>query len=159
VSGRIPRTELHGPRDLPAGPGARLERVGGPAQARAVGGPPTWPATFTRHAFVVGGESRYHLTGPSGEVHRGYWKMHVIDKPTRIDFANGFPGSDGEPTPEMRPAAGYVTFEATDGGTRMTAVTQFIDLSQMEMMVGMGMAEGMAQAIGQIDALLALASV
>jgi hypothetical protein len=41
----------------------------------------------------------------------------------------------------------------------MTAVTQFIDLSQMEMMVGMQMAEGMAQAIGQIDALLASASV
>ena len=85
--------------------------------------------------------------------------MHVIDKPTRIDFANGFAGSDGEPTPEMPPVAGYVTFEATDGGTRMTAVTQFIDLSQMEMMVGMQMAEGMAQAIGQIDALLASASV
>ena len=32
-------------------------------------GPPGWPATFTRHDFVVGGESRYHLTGPAGEVH------------------------------------------------------------------------------------------
>jgi uncharacterized protein YndB with AHSA1/START domain len=52
-------------------------------------GPPTWPATFTRHDFVVGGESRFQLTGPNGEVHRGFWRMHAIDKPVRIDFANG----------------------------------------------------------------------
>jgi len=52
-----------------------------------------------------------------------------------------------------------VTFEAIDGGTRMTVVTGFVDLSQMEMMVGMGMAEGMAQAIGQIDAMLVSVSV
>ena len=122
-------------------------------------GPPSWPATFTRHDFVVGGESRYHLSGPSGEVHHGFWKMHVIDKPNRIDFANGLAGADGEPMSELPPVAGSVTFETTDGGTRMTAVSRFVDLSQMEMMVGMGMAEGMAEAIGQIDALLASASV
>src|ERR1700733_7588270 len=63
-------------------------------------GPPGWPATFTRHDFVVGGESRYHMTGPEGEVHRSFWRMHVIDKPVRIEFDNGFVGTDGEPTPE-----------------------------------------------------------
>jgi len=36
------------------------------------GGSARWPATFTRHDFVVGGESRYHLTGPAGEVHRAF---------------------------------------------------------------------------------------
>jgi uncharacterized protein YndB with AHSA1/START domain len=122
-------------------------------------GPPTWPATFTRHDFVVGGESRYRLTGPNGEVHYGFWKMHAIDKLNRIDFANGLAGSDGEPMLEMPPAASFVTFEETETGTRMTAVTQFVDLAQMEMLVDMGMAEGMAQAIGQIDSLLAAASV
>jgi uncharacterized protein YndB with AHSA1/START domain len=34
-------------------------------------GPPTYPATFTRHDFVVGGESRYFMTGPAGETPRG----------------------------------------------------------------------------------------
>jgi uncharacterized protein YndB with AHSA1/START domain len=122
-------------------------------------GPPTWPATFTRHDFVVGGESRFHLTGPSSEVHRGYWLMLEIDKPVRIHFASGFAGADGEPMPELPPVMGYTTFEATGNGTRMTAVTHFLDLAQMEAMVGMGMAEGMTQAIGQIDALFATASV
>ena len=122
-------------------------------------GPPTFPATFTRHDFVVGGESRYFMTGPAGETPRGWWRMDAIDKPRRLEFANGLAGEDGEPVPGVEPMSGYVTFEAIDGGTRMTAVTQFVDTAQMETMLGMGMQEGMTQAIGQIDALLSSASV
>jgi uncharacterized protein YndB with AHSA1/START domain len=122
-------------------------------------GPPTFPATFTRHDFVVGGESRYFMTGPAGETPRGWWRMDAIDKPRRLEFANGLAGEDGEPVPGVEPMSGYVTFEAIDGGTRMTAVTQFLDTAQMETMLGMGMQEGMTQAIGQIDALLSSASV
>ena len=43
----------------------------------------------------------------------------------------------------MPPMAGYVTFEAIGTRTRMTAVSRFVDLAQMETMLGMGMAEGM----------------
>ncbi len=99
------------------------------------------------------------MTGPGGEVHRGYWRMTVIDKPVRIAFDNGFAGEDGEPLAGTSPANGLATFEATDRGTRMTAVTQFLDLAQMEMMIGMGMADGMTQAIGQIDPLVSSTSV
>lgn len=122
-------------------------------------GPPTFPATFTRHEFVVGGESRYFMTGPAGETPRGWWRIDAIDKPRRLDFANGLAGDDGEPAPDVEPMSGYVTFEATDSGTRMTAVTHFIDAAQMQTMLDMGMQEGMTQAIGQIDALLSPASV
>ncbi|HVB91637.1 MAG TPA: SRPBCC domain-containing protein [Acidimicrobiales bacterium] len=122
-------------------------------------GPPTFPATFTRHDFVVGGESRYFMTGPAGETPRGWWRIDAIEKPRRLDFANGLAGDDGEPAPGVEPMAGYVTFEATDRGTRMTAVTRFIDTAQMKAMLDMGMQEGMTQAIGQIDALLTPASV
>ncbi len=122
-------------------------------------GPPTYPATFTRHDFVVGGESRYFMTGPAGNTSNGWWQMEVIDKPTRIEFANGFAGDDGDPMPDVAPATGIAIFEATGDGTRMTAMTQFLDLAQMEMMIGMGMAEGMTLAIGQVDVLLTSASV
>ena len=122
-------------------------------------GPPTYPATFTRHDFVVGGQSRYFMTGPAGNTSNGWWQMQVIDKPIRIEFANGFAGDDGEPMADVPPATGIATFEATADGTRMTAITQFRDLAQMEMMIGMGMAEGMTLAIGQIDAQLTSASV
>lgn len=117
-------------------------------------GPPTFPATFTRHDFVVGGESRYYMTGPDGERPRGWWRIDGIDKPHRLEFANGLSGDDGEPVPGVEPMPGYVTFEAVGGKTRMTAVTHFVDVEQMEKMLGMGMQEGMAAAMGQIDALL-----
>jgi len=117
-------------------------------------GPPTFPATFTRHDFVVGGESRYYMTGPDGEKPRGWWRIDGIEKPHRLEFANGLSGDDGEPVPGVEPMPGYVTFEAVGGKTRMTAVTHFVDVEQMEKMLGMGMQEGMAAAMGQIDALL-----
>ena len=117
-------------------------------------GPPTYPATFTRHEFRVGGQSRYHMTGPEGETPHGWWQIRAIDRPRRIDFANGLAGDDGEPVPGVEPMSGYVTFEETASGTRMTAVTRFTDVEQMQMMLGMGMQEGMALAIGQIDELL-----
>ena len=47
-----------------------------------------------------------------------------------------------------------VSFEAVDGGTRMTSVSNFTDVEQMEKMIAMGMQEGTEQAVGQIDDLL-----
>jgi uncharacterized protein YndB with AHSA1/START domain len=99
------------------------------------------------------------MTGPAGQTPRGWWRIDAMDKPRRLDFANGLAGDDGEPVGGVDPMAGHVTFEATDSGTRMTAVTRFIDAAQMQAMLDMGMQEGMTQAIGQIDALLAPASV
>jgi uncharacterized protein YndB with AHSA1/START domain len=117
-------------------------------------GPPTFPATFTRHEFRVGGESRYHMTGPGGETPHGWWRIDAIDQPHRIEFANGLAGDDGEPVPGIQAAREYVTFEPNETGTRMTVVTKFPGIEQMQQMLAMGMQEGMTQAIGQIDALL-----
>jgi uncharacterized protein YndB with AHSA1/START domain len=117
-------------------------------------GPPTYPATFTRHDFVVGGESRYFMTGPAGDTPRGWWRIDALHKPTRLEFANGLAGDDGEPVPGVEPMAGYVTFEDIGSNTRMTVLTRFVDVEQMETMLGMGMQEGMNQAIRQIGALL-----
>jgi uncharacterized protein YndB with AHSA1/START domain len=125
-----------------------------PRQLERWWGPPTYPATFTRHDFAVGGESRYHMTGPDGDTPRGYWRMVAIDEPKRIEFANGLAGDDGEPRSDIEPMAAHVTLEAFDGGTRMTVVSVFVDEAQMKILIDMGMAEGMTQAVSQIDDLL-----
>jgi uncharacterized protein YndB with AHSA1/START domain len=145
--------------DFDADP-ARVWRVWEDARAlERWWGPPGFPATFTRHDFVVGGQSRYYMSGPAGESPRGWWRIEAIDEPHRIDFANGLAGEDGEPVPGVEPMAAYVTFEATGTGTRMTAVTRFVDAEQMQTLLDMGMQEGMAQAIGQIDGQLSAAPV
>lgn len=117
-------------------------------------GPPTYPATFVRHEFFVDGQSRYHMTGPNGEQPHGWWRIRSIDKAHRIEFDNGLAGDDGEPVPGMEPMPSSVSFEAVDGGTRMTSVSNFTDVEQMEKMIAMGMQEGTEQAVGQIDDLL-----
>ncbi len=50
---------------------------------------------------------------------------------------------------------GVVTFEPTDSGTRMTTVTRFADTQQFHQLEGMGMEEGMREAMTQIDDVLA----
>jgi uncharacterized protein YndB with AHSA1/START domain len=122
-------------------------------------GPPTFPATFTRHEFTVGGQSRYFMTGPQGETPRGWWRIDALERPRRIEFANGLAGDDGEPAPGVEPMAGLVTIDELDDRTRMTVLTRFVDDEQMRKMLDMGMQEGMAQAIGQIDDVLAPAAV
>jgi uncharacterized protein YndB with AHSA1/START domain len=145
--------------DFDASPDRVWEVWADPRKLERWWGPPTYPATFTRHDFVVGGESRYFMTGPAGETPRGWWRIDAIEKPHRLEFANGLAGDDGEPVPGVDPMPSYVTFETVDGGTRMTAVTCFVSVEQMETMLGMGMQEGMTRAIGQIDALVAPARV
>ncbi|GII23687.1 SRPBCC family protein [Planosporangium mesophilum] len=126
-----------------------------PRQLERWWGPPTWPATFDRHDFVVGGGSRYHMTGPEGEKARGWWTITAIEAPRRLEFDDGFSGEDGEPLTTMEPMRMVVTLEATGGGTRMTTVTTFADTEQMERVLAMGMEEGLRLAMGQIDGVLA----
>lgn len=117
-------------------------------------GPPTYPATFPRHEFRPGGQCRYYMTGPEGDKQHGWWRIDQLHKPHRIEFVNGLAGDDGEPVPGLDPIDGVVTFEPIATGTRMTVLSRFATAELMEKMLGMGMEEGMGQAIGQIDALL-----
>lgn len=117
-------------------------------------GPPTYPATYTRHEFEVGGQSRYYMTGPEGDRHHGWLRFDLVEGPRRLEFANGFAGEDGEPVPDFAPAGAVVELTSTGTGTRMLVRNQFVDVEQMERMLGMGMQEGMGLAIGQIDDLL-----
>lgn len=126
-----------------------------PRQLERWWGPPTWPATFTRHEFVPEGESRYSMTGPEGEKAPGWWRLIAIDAPDRLEFEDGFAGDDGEPLDRSDTTRTVVTLEESGGTTRMTAVTTFKSLEQLEKLLGMGMEEGMELAVGQIDAILA----
>ncbi|RZU52515.1 uncharacterized protein YndB with AHSA1/START domain [Krasilnikovia cinnamomea] len=129
-----------------------------PRQLERWWGPPTWPSTFDRHEFVVGGQSRYYMTGPEGQKARGWWSITAIEAPHRLEFDDGFAGDDGEPVDPADATHTVVTLEAAGPGTRMTTVTTFVSPQQLERMLAMGMEEGMRLAMGQIDDVLASAS-
>ncbi len=117
-------------------------------------GPPTWPATFHQFDFAEGGEAKYYMTGPEGEKAPGYWRFQVIEQGKRIRFDDGFADQEGNPDPNMPAMVMEMTLDAEEGRTRMTTVTKFNSIDDLEQVLEMGMEEGMTSAMGQIDALL-----
>jgi uncharacterized protein YndB with AHSA1/START domain len=119
-------------------------------------GPPTYPATFTRHDLTPGSRVEYHMTGPSGDQPRGYWDVLEVDPPHTLVFRDGFAKDDGTPDDDFPRNVGRVTIEPIDASrTRMSIESRFPSPEAMEQVLAMGMEEGLTQAVGQIDAILA----
>jgi uncharacterized protein YndB with AHSA1/START domain len=129
-----------------------------PRQLERWWGPPSYPATFTSLDLRPGGRASYFMTGPDGVITpHGYWEIVKVEPPRRIEMLDGFANADGTPHEEMPGPGGMnVTIEPIgDGRTRMTIESTFPDTETMEQLLAMGQEEGMTQALGQIDAILA----
>lgn len=118
-------------------------------------GPPTYPATFTRHDLAVGSHVEYHMTGPEGDQPRGYWDILEVDPPRTLVFMDGFAHDDGTPNDDFPRSEGRVTIEPIAAGrTRMSIESHFPSTQAMEQVLAMGMEQGLTEAVGQIDAIL-----
>lgn len=126
-----------------------------PRQIERFWGPPTWPATFTRHDMVEGGRSEYFMTGPDGERSAGYWIFERIEPGRSFEIVDGFAADDGSANDDLPTMRMRMEFESTPDGSRLTSVTTFSDRSAMEQILAMGMEEGAALALGQLDEVLA----
>ncbi len=127
-----------------------------PRQLERWWGPPTYPATFTKHDLAPGSRVEYHMTGPGGDQPKGYWDVVEVDPPHRLEFRDGFANDDGTPNHELPQNDARVRIEAIGGGrTRMSIETAFPSTEAMEQVLAMGMEEGLTQAVAQIDAILA----
>ncbi len=127
-----------------------------PRQLERWWGPPGYPATFTAHDFRPGGRSEYHMTGPEGPTPAGFWEIVELDPPRRMAIRDGFVASEDAPADLPGTGEMNVTIEPIgDGRTRMSIENVFPDKATMEQLLAMGQEEGMKQALGQIDAILA----
>ncbi len=127
-----------------------------PRQLERWWGPPTYPATVNAHDLHPGGRVEYHMTGPEGDQPRGYWDIIETDPPRSLVFRDGFANDDGTPNEALPVTEGRVTIkEIGDGRTRMSIDSIFPSREAMEQVLAMGMEEGITQAVGQIDAILA----
>ena len=127
-----------------------------PRQLERWWGPPTYPATVDSHDLRPGGRMEYHMTGPEGDQPRGYWEIDEADPPRSLVFRDGFANDDGTPNTDLPMNTARVQIEDIAGGrTRMSIESIFASAEAMEQVLAMGMEEGLKQAIGQIDAILA----
>jgi uncharacterized protein YndB with AHSA1/START domain len=136
---------------------ASVERVwqlwSDPRQLERWWGPPSYPATFTQHNLTPGSRSEYHMTGPGGEQPNGYWEILEVEPPSRILLRDCCDNADGTPRPintiRVRVQA------IAEGRTLMSIEVVFPSIEAMEQAVAMGTDEGLGEAVGQIDAILA----
>ncbi len=127
-----------------------------PRQLERWWGPPTYPATFTVHDLAPGSHIEYHMTGPTGDQPHGFWDIMEADPPRRLVFVDGFANADGTPNDDFPRGEARVTIEPIGAGrTRMSILSLFPSTAAMEQVLAMGMEEGLTQAVGQIDAILA----
>jgi uncharacterized protein YndB with AHSA1/START domain len=113
-----------------------------PRQLERWWGPPTYPATVTSHDLRPGGRVEYHIL--------------EAEPPHRLVFNDGFANDDGTPNTDLPLNSARVTIDDIGGGrTRMSIESIFPSAEAMEQVLAMGMEEGLKEAVGQIDALLA----
>jgi uncharacterized protein YndB with AHSA1/START domain len=118
-------------------------------------GPPGYPATFAKHELEPGGDATYFMTSPDGERSWGAWRVTAVDPPRSLEFTDAFADEHGTPLAGMPSHDVTVQFTETQGGTRMTLRSQFQSREDMEKLVDTGMVEGVRDAVGQMDAVLA----
>jgi uncharacterized protein YndB with AHSA1/START domain len=131
-----------------------------PRQLERWWGPPTYPATFTKHDLTPGSRVEYHMTGPDGDQPRGYWDILETDPPHSLVVRDGFANDDGTPNPDFPQGEMRVRIEEIgDGRSRMSIESLSPTTEAMEQVLAMGQEEGLTEAVGQIDAILAESAV
>ena len=118
-------------------------------------GPPSYPATVEKYDLTPGGDVTYVMTGPDGDQPRGWWRVTSVNPPKSLEFTDGFANEDGTPNADMPITRVHMQLTEHGGGTRMELRSVFESREQMEQLVSMGVVEGLQQAVGQMDALLA----
>lgn len=126
-----------------------------PRQLERWWGPPTYPATVVDHDLSPGGRVSYFMTGPEGDKSAGWWRIKEVNPPWELVFEDGFADDSGEPNPDMPTMVIRVELSDIADGTRMSVKTTFPSREDMDKLLEMGMQEGMTEAAGQIDAVLA----
>ena len=116
-------------------------------------GPPTYPATFTKHDLAPGSRVEYHMTGPSGDQPHGYWDVLEVEPPHRILLRDACGKADSTSNPEN--TIRVEIEEVAPGRTRMSIETVFPSTAAMEQALANGTDEGLSQAVSQIEAILA----
>lgn len=140
--------------------GAPAERVwhvwDDPRQLERWWGPPTYPATVVDHDLRPGGTVTYYMTGPDGDRPHGWWRVLAVEPPYLLEVEDGFADESGTPIDDMPVTHMRVSIGERDGGgSLMTLRSQFSSLEQLEQLLEMGMEDGLREAMGQIDGLVA----
>jgi len=129
--------------------------VSDPRQFERWWGPPTHPATFGDFDLVLRGALRYYMTAPDGEQFHGVMNVDEVDAPSRLAVTHIFTDAAGNEMEGTPTVSIIFDFAVSDTGTVFTVTNAYGSVEVMEQMQAMRQEEGLIQAMGQIDAILA----
>jgi uncharacterized protein YndB with AHSA1/START domain len=136
-----------------------VERLWGafadPRKLERFWGPPGYPATFGTYDLRPGGFAHYWMTSPEGQRFHARWDFTEVEEPHRIVAIDSFADEQGAVDPSIPSGRMTLSFQSTATGSRFTAVSASETLEALEQVLAMGQVEGMRQAIGQLDTVLA----
>jgi len=118
-------------------------------------GPPSYPATVENHDLSQDGGVTFSMTGPEGDTSRGLWQVTAVTPPTSLEFTDAFADADGAPSADMPVSRVRVQLTERDGGTRIEMHFTLESREDLEKLLSTGVVEGLRQAVGQMDAVLA----
>ena len=95
------------------------------------------------------------MTGPEGDVHLRLLGLDVRRCPALVRGARQVRGCHGRAEPRPAAHAGTFAFEETAGGSRLTTISRFDSLEQMQQLLDDGSARRHREAMSQIDTVLA----
>lgn len=136
-----------------------VERLWGafadPRRLERFWGPPGYPATFATYDLRPGGFAHYWMTSPEGQRYHGRWDFEQVESPNLIVALDSFADAQGEIDPSTPTGRMTLTFESTATGSRITVASASPTIEALEQVIAMGQVEGMTQAFGQLDTVLA----
>ena len=95
------------------------------------------------------------MTSADGQRFYGWWRVTTVDEPPGFSFEDNFAADDTfAPVDDQPTSTNVYTFEAHDGGTRATFTSTYSSAEALQQAIDIGVVEGTAAAIAQIDALV-----
>lgn len=111
-------------------------------------GPAKYTTVVEEMDFKVGGKWRYAQSDAEGNSFAFYGEYKEIEEPERVVYTFEFSGYPGHPSTD------HITLEELpDGKTRITVVTIFGTVEDLEGMVGAGMEDGATESWNRLEEL------
>lgn len=116
--------------------------------------PKPWKARTKTMDFREGGHWHYAMVGPVGEEHWGWVDYITIKHLQQYTGLDAFTDADGVVNRALPQARWEVSFRADADNTTVVYLVNYPDLAQLEMVMSMGMKEGITMAMEGLDQLL-----
>lgn len=119
-------------------------------------GPRTWPLSYCKMDFRVGGSWHFMMKGPNpGDESWGKVIYREIKAPERIVYEDYFSDKDGNINKSLPAAVVTMDFTETKGNTTIVSRVKYASAEDLQKVLDMGMIDGMNETLDRLEELIA----